>query len=435
MNGHQTIREDPMTHRPVPRQSFCWTVAIAERVGACFRRSVGSSLPLFLLLLLTHSTGLHADTADRQALLNQIDDACPLAWEALDAGYIGDDDAIVDPWQGNPVDRGAFIAYLGTELAAENLSTAELEAMAADPMAVIAECSVQKLRLLRAMAIQAAEVAVVGVVGFDGDSDELAYPDGSTQSLAAPSCEEIEAAYPSSESGEYWIDPDGGDTANAQSMHCQFGPPDGSMAAYAAASCKSILDNYPDAQNGVYWLDVNAGETTDAFPAYCDMTAAGGGWTLIVAQFEADQLANWNEGIQQDYDPTLASGTSFTLASHEIPTHAETAFGKSLDPVFVDYVDFVYSTSEIEVTLLGGKNTPHTYQLHRANSYGYNYGNPEESINTSSIVHGRLTFDQTGGRHFSWCYSPAYTQRSRGYAMNGSRGVSYDAYAWTIWVR
>ena len=49
------------------------------------------------------------------------------------------------------------------------------------------------------------------------------------------------------------------------------------------------------------------------------MTSDGGGWTLIAAQFEALPETDWNRGRTETYDPSLATGASFTLNTSEIP--------------------------------------------------------------------------------------------------------------------
>ena len=143
-----------------------------------------------------------ADELDKQVLLDNIDSACPALWEPIDAGFIGGAETVSDPWLGNSVDRQSFIDYLAVEMVAESLTTPELETMAADPMSVIAECSYQKLQFMRLMAMQAATVTTAGELGIGGGSGVLAVPDGSSQAQAAESCEAIEAAYPSSDSGD-----------------------------------------------------------------------------------------------------------------------------------------------------------------------------------------------------------------------------------------
>lgn len=366
---------------------------------------------------------------DKAAALANIEGACPRDWEAMDAGFMGDSATASDPWRGSIAERDAFIAYLEAELANESLTPDENRAMAADPVAVITECAIQKLEFLRLMASQAGSVIDAGefTLGVGPNAPEV--PDGSTNDLAAESCEFIGAAYPDSEAGYYWIDAGGG----TEQQFCPFGIPDGSIRVYAAASCKQIFDHYPDTASGVYWIDVNGAGPEDAFQAWCDMTSDGGGWTLVAAQFEADQLTTWNEGIQADYDPTLVSGRSFTFRDSELPAHSQTAFGKDHDPLFVDYVDYVYTTANIDKTTLLGQRTGYKYHLYRNADNGYRNCNPEEPIRTETW-HGSVQFDRTDGRYLSWCYLPHEEQRKRGRGMLGDTS-DHDSYAWTVWVR
>jgi hypothetical protein len=127
------------------------------------------------------------------------------------------------------------------------------------------------------------------------------------------------------------------------------------------SSCKEILDNGQSIGNGVYSINVNSKE----FDVYCDMTSAGGGWTMVVAQFEQDPVTNWNEGVQVDYDPSLSTRKGFALSSQELPEHTQTAFGKNFDADYVDYANYIYTTGNISKTSISGKMRGNIYHIHR----------------------------------------------------------------------
>jgi hypothetical protein len=215
-------------------------------------------------------------------------------------------------------------------------------------------------------------------------------------------------------------------------------PPAGS----ATSSCKSILDSGNSVGSGIY--TIQPASSAESFEVYCDMTSAGGGWTLVVAQFEVDPLKNWNEGTQTDYDPTLATRRSFTLSDVQLPSHQQTAFGKGLNSVFIDYANFTYSNGDLQKELLKGLRTG--YEYHVARHAGGHFGghNPEENFYVSGgdsyLWFNTLTFDRVGGRQRSWSFGPNGgadgEQRYPGYGMAGDHAYStQDTYAWPVWVR
>ena len=188
--------------------------------------------------------------------------------------------------------------------------------------------------------------------------------------------------------------------------------------------------------SGIYTIDTDGEGSNAPFQVYCDMTTDGGGWTLVAAQYENDPITNWNEGIQSDYDPSLATKKSFVLNTSQMPVHNQVAFGQDLNPTAIDYVSpFVYGTGNIDKTIATSPKTGKSYHIHRNNALYYTANDPEGTTNTDSALLNTLTFDETGGAKYSWAFSPNAAQVSRGYAMNGDKQSTSESYAWTVWVR
>lgn len=207
------------------------------------------------------------------------------------------------------------------------------------------------------------------------------------------------------------------------------------------ASCKEWVDSGESefVNNGVNPIYV--GGAADPIDVYCQ-----NGLTLIIAQFEADPVLNWNEGRQLDYDPALTTNASFALNMAEIPNHSKVYFGQELGaPLYC--LEAQYSTGPLSGSTLYSScdSAAQTFYMHRTPANYYDQHNPDDpntysggGWNNSLAIeqHTNIAGTVTAGDDYNWGFSPRHALTThRGYSFAGSKlRDAANPEAWTVWV-
>lgn len=84
----------------------------------------------------------------------------------------------------------------------------------------------------------------------------------------------------------------------------------------ASASCKAILDAGLSTGNGAYWINPDGGSTANAFQVYCDMITDGGGWARI--EYTLDLTHTNHFGNTPDALRWVPSNFSLSLTDTQI---------------------------------------------------------------------------------------------------------------------
>ncbi len=180
----------------------------------------------------------------------------------------------------------------------------------------------------------AADVGAVPATGgsYSGDVDVT----GALSATGGVSVGDTSANCDSSLVGTLRYVPDTGlDVCTEAGWTAIVGPvPDGSSADDAGASCAQLLSDHPGSPSGVYWVDPNGGSTADAQRAYCDMVTDGGGWTLLMRIHAGDDVqgagysdAMWTNSAEIGAVPT-GTGDLATRALYGSPLRGSMAIDR-----------------------------------------------------------------------------------------------------------
>lgn len=93
---------------------------------------------------------------------------------------------------------------------------------------------------------------------------------------------------------------------------------DGSSPGSAALSCNDLHSQFPNLGDGTYWLDPNGGNNADAFQAPCNMTRQGGGWTMGLKTWYGAGIAGSTGAVGKVEDALLLKGNNWKLSDTQI---------------------------------------------------------------------------------------------------------------------
>lgn len=112
-------------------------------------------------------------------------------------------------------------------------------------------------------------------------------------------------------------------------------------------------------------------------------------------------------------------------------------FGMNDNATIVDFINFKYSTLDIEKTMVKGLKTGKLYHIHRNQNQFYENNDPENKIKHNPYSNNTLTLDKVGESSFSWTFSPYKKyNKEKGSAMNGMNvSEQSNNFAWTLWVK
>lgn len=213
----------------------------------------------------------------------------------------------------------------------------------------------------------------------------------------------------------------------------------GEAAALTGASCQDIFSQ-GGRDDGIYTITTGAGELRAACH-FVDSGPLTGGWTAVVAQYEASPVG-WNAGIAADRADAGYLDTGFSMTQAQVPTHTAMAVGRisSGSMALIDGIAQGYSTGNLAHFSAPGLLNGTLYDVHRGDGSYYNFHDPDiGSTGSDPNWNNTLTFDRQGPSNgeYTWAFSAQQgAANARGYAYDGaSLEGTNENFGWVVFVR